>query len=192
MRSLPAPGYAWRMGMENVELMMSVEERFDLEIADEDAERFVTVGDLYEFLSRTLSDATPRSCETQRAFYHVRKALMRTAEVPRWYVRPARRLDDLLSAFPAKRKLALRRLQNEIGVRINADPGEVVTVAAVVRLATAQSKKTRKYASEIPLEGWNRVTIWQALHELIVKELSVKPEQVIPGARFNKDLDYYG
>ncbi len=168
---------------------MAVEERFDLEITDEDAGRFIMVGDLYEFLCGTVTGGARRPCETQRAFHRVRKALMRTAEVPRWYVRPALRLDHLLSAFPAKRKLALRRLRNETGVRINSDPGEVVTVGAVVRLAVAQGEKNRRFASDVPLEGWNRVTIWQALHELVVNDLSVKPERVTLSARFIEDLD---
>lgn len=188
LRSLRTSRYDERMGLEIVELIMAVEERFDIEIADSDAERFVTVGDLYDYLCGTMNNTMPRSCESQRTFYRVRKALMRTAAVPHWYVRPKRRLDDLLSAFPAKRKLVLRRLQNEIGVRINADPGEVVTVEAVVRLAVAQSRSKRRYENVIPSEGWNRVTIWQALHEIVVTQLSVKPEQVILGARFVEDL----
>jgi acyl carrier protein len=176
------------MGLDTVELTMAVEEWFDLEIADEDAERFFTVGDMYEFLCGTLGYATPRPCESQRAFHRVRKALVRTAEVPRWYVRPARRLDDLLSAFPAKRKLALRRLQNEIGFRINADPGEVVTVGSVVRLAVARGESARRFANHFPVEGWDRLTIWQAMHALIVETLSVPSERVTLSARFVDDL----
>lgn len=175
------------MGLEIVGLIMSVEERFGIEIADTDVEQFITVGDMYEYLCGTLNSPTPRGCESQRTFYRVRKVLMRTAEVPRWYVRPKRRLDHILSVFP--RKLALRRLQNEIGVRINADPGEVVTVDAVVRLAIAQSKSKRQYENEMPTEGWNRVTIWQALQELIGTELSVKPGQITLYARFIEDLN---
>ncbi|MBC8135906.1 MAG: hypothetical protein H8F28_08485 [Fibrella sp.] len=178
------------MGLEIVGLIMSVEERFDIEIADADVEKFVTVGDMYEHLCGIVNSGEMRRvCENLRTFHRVRKVLMRTAEVPRWYVRPTRRLDHLLSVFPAKRKLALRRLQNEIGVRINADPDEVVTVGAVVRLAVAQSRSTRKYGNDMPIEGWNRVTIWQALHELIVTELSVKPGRVMLSARFIEDLD---
>ncbi|MBC7807654.1 MAG: hypothetical protein H7145_16090 [Akkermansiaceae bacterium] len=189
LRPVPVVRYDEHMGMDTVELIMATEERFDIEIVDADAERIVTVGDLYEFLCGRLdSSALRRPCETQRVFHRIRKALVRTAEVPRWYVRPARRLDDLLSVFPAKRKLALRRLQNEIGFRINSDPGELVTVGAVVRLAVARGESARRFADHVPAAGWNRITIWQALHEVIVAVLCVRPEQVTLTARFVDDL----
>lgn len=61
------------MGLDTVELVMQVEETFQLEIPDRDAEQLVTVGQLYEYVRRRV----PRdgACVTRHVFYRLRAAL---------------------------------------------------------------------------------------------------------------------
>ena len=40
--------------LEAVEIIMAIEEEFDIEIPDEDAERFLTIRDMVEYLERTV------------------------------------------------------------------------------------------------------------------------------------------
>ena len=42
------------MGLDTVELVMSVEKAFDIELPDETAARMLTVGDLHEFIMNEL------------------------------------------------------------------------------------------------------------------------------------------
>jgi hypothetical protein len=47
------------MGLDIVELVMAVEEGFGIDIADEEAERIVTVGDLRDAILRRLKNPDP-------------------------------------------------------------------------------------------------------------------------------------
>ncbi len=63
------------MGLDTVELIISVEDRFGIHLPDREAETIVTVGDLYHsILGRLYSRPGPR-CKTQHAFYRLRAAL---------------------------------------------------------------------------------------------------------------------
>ncbi len=42
------------MGLDTVVLLIAVEEEFEIEIRDEDAEKMLTVGDVYHFVLKTL------------------------------------------------------------------------------------------------------------------------------------------
>lgn len=42
------------MGLDTVELVMAVEEEFDIEISDADAARLISVGDMQEYVMQTL------------------------------------------------------------------------------------------------------------------------------------------
>ena len=43
------------MGLDSVELVMAIEKQFDLEIPDAEARTMLTVGDMYDFVYRTLA-----------------------------------------------------------------------------------------------------------------------------------------
>jgi acyl carrier protein len=47
--------------LENVEIIMAIEERFNLSIPDEMTERISTVGDVFEALAELLGDQEPRA-----------------------------------------------------------------------------------------------------------------------------------
>ena len=70
------------MGLDVVELLMTVEDEFDVEIPVEAAEKMRTVGDLRDFLvqevQRRASLPQRRGwCRTQQAFYLIRRAVER-------------------------------------------------------------------------------------------------------------------
>lgn len=176
------------MGLDSVELMMGFEERFDIDIPDADAMQIATVGDMHRYLCRRLLHVRRRTCETQRTFYQVRRALMRISEVPRWYVRPDTRLDLALPATPIRRRHALRRLRHETSVQMTWDPAEHVTVGSLVRLSVAQAEERRRYSLSIPSGGWTEGDIWDEMKKVIVRELDVAESKVCYDARFVQDL----
>ncbi len=63
------------MGLAAVELLMEIEEAFDISIPDDRASRMRTVGDLYELILEMTADTTLESntCLTAAAFYELRR-----------------------------------------------------------------------------------------------------------------------
>ena len=63
------------MGLDSVEMIISVENKFGVHLADRDVEKVRTVGNLYELLRRVLSDPNNGKCRTQHIFYRLRRSL---------------------------------------------------------------------------------------------------------------------
>ena len=177
------------MGLDTVELIIAIEERFDITIPDNtEVQQIATVGDMHGYIWRRVYGIRRRTCESQRTFYQIRRSLMRSADVPRWYIRPQTRLDLALPTTPARKKQALQRLRHETGVQLSPDPGESLTVASLVHLSVAQAENRRGYPLIIPPRGWTYETVWEALQEVVIKQTCVRKEQVHPNARFVQDL----
>jgi hypothetical protein len=85
------------MGLDLVELVLSVEKSFQIDIPDEDAPHLETPRQLVDYVAGRLQAETAGVCLSQRAFYRVRRALlaMDPPTESRW--RPESRL---LPAFP--------------------------------------------------------------------------------------------
>lgn len=86
------------MGLDFVELILRVEEEFDIAIEDADAEQVLTPGQLCDLIKRKLGvlNAEKRSsCPTSHAFYHVRRELMELG-TPRANIKPNSSLHELL------------------------------------------------------------------------------------------------
>jgi acyl carrier protein len=83
------------MGLDVVELIMEVEEEFDITIEDRDAEKIGTVGLLYHYVLRRLGVGLP-VCPSASRFYRLRRTLLDLGQIDRRAIRPSARLDDLL------------------------------------------------------------------------------------------------
>jgi acyl carrier protein len=90
------------MGLESVEIILSVEEVFDLEIPDEDVEEFETVGDMYLYLLKRLNiplyDTETRTASWQReqVWQKLRDIFVRCLEIkPEKVTLTARLVHDL-------------------------------------------------------------------------------------------------
>ena len=77
------------MGLETVELVIEVEENFDISILDADAEKIITVGQLYDCVLSKLPAQQEQRCLTAAAFYQIRGALTGQFGVERTSVRPS-------------------------------------------------------------------------------------------------------
>jgi len=104
------------MGLDSVELIMNIEETFDLTIPDQEAEKFQTVGDIYRYvLERIQVDDSP-GCLSSKAFYRLRRVLIESFEAPRSSIRPTTRLDVLI---PRKdRDSAWQRLEARLKLNL--------------------------------------------------------------------------
>ena len=84
------------MGLDTVELVMAVEEEFDLQIPDAVAAKMFTVGDLHTFLASELKRLGRNDWDEIRIFERLREITSRQLGVkPEAVVPEARFVDDL-------------------------------------------------------------------------------------------------
>ena len=84
------------MGLDAVELIMAVEEAFDIQIPDREAEKLSTVGQMYAFVVNKLAFNERPRCQSSAVFYQARRALVDLHGAPRRSVSPSTRMDSLL------------------------------------------------------------------------------------------------
>jgi hypothetical protein len=71
------------MGMDAVEILMEVEEVFEIEIDDASAEKMKTPRELISSIMDRVAQADETACLSQRAFHLLRKALLRHLSIKR-------------------------------------------------------------------------------------------------------------
>ncbi len=84
------------MGLDLVELVTAVEDRFGLTLSDDDAVRTATPRKLVDLIYSRLGQEEISGCLTSLAFYLVRKALMHYFECHREQVLPDAQLEELV------------------------------------------------------------------------------------------------
>lgn len=67
------------MSLETVMLVMAIEEAFDLQIPNPDAERVQTVREMIDYVASRTSTVPSSGCSTQRTFHSLRRALRATS-----------------------------------------------------------------------------------------------------------------
>lgn len=84
------------MGLDIVEFVMEIEDRFNIRIQDRDAERLQTVGQLIDYLQELLHAVPMHPCPTQQAFHRVRRLFLRRQWGKREVIRPSTSLEALI------------------------------------------------------------------------------------------------
>lgn len=112
------------MGLDIIEMIMDIEEAFDIKIPDEAAERIRTVGECHlyvlgriqERISKRPADEKPRpaKCVSSHVFYRFRRAFQRVCGVTKADVRLDRPLKDILPG--TNRRKIWQTLQVETGL----------------------------------------------------------------------------
>jgi acyl carrier protein len=116
------------MGLDAVEMVLEVEEDFEIKIEDHDAQKIVTVGQLHECIVSKLPANSrwevtragvweaPGPCLTAVAFYALRQTFANLVNVPPKSIRPRSGMEDLLPRSNRRRmwKLAREHLQLQL------------------------------------------------------------------------------
>ncbi len=102
------------MGLDGVELIMAVEEKFGISISDEEAQNIVTVGDMKRLVTAKLSVTDEASCLTQRAFHLIRSKAIAEFGLPRRNLRPDTPLEKVIPRD--QRRETWERFQITLGV----------------------------------------------------------------------------
>lgn len=76
------------MGLDGVELVMAIEEKFGVSISDPEAEEVLTVGDMRRLVHSKLTVTDEPTCLTQQAFHLIRRHAIQLFGVPRRAVTP--------------------------------------------------------------------------------------------------------
>lgn len=86
------------MGLEGVELVMDVEEEFDIKIEDDTAAAMVSIGDLTEYVTQKIHGGSISSfpCMNARAFYIFRRQLLAHLPLQVRQIVPKAKLVDLI------------------------------------------------------------------------------------------------
>ncbi len=63
--------------LETVELVMALEEAFNIEIPDEDAEKFRTVGDLVDYIEHKAKPREPKEALIKKVWHVIQQILRR-------------------------------------------------------------------------------------------------------------------
>ncbi len=103
------------MGLDGVEIIMAVEEAFDIQIEDAEAAKVLTPRQLIELIQSKVAITAGTVCLTQRAFNLFRKSLLQQSRWKRSEITPATNLTMLFSR--EQRKLHLEKITADLAVK---------------------------------------------------------------------------
>lgn len=101
------------MGLDGVELVMEVEDRFGVTLLDSECQQVRTVADLAALVISRLPSASI-ACPSARAFYQVRRLLVDHAHMERSRVRPDTRWEELFPHDLPRMWNGLRALEHRL------------------------------------------------------------------------------
>ena len=84
------------MGLDTVELIMAVEDGFQIHIENEEAERLYTLGNMLDLVVSKIRGNSTNRCRTSMAFYRTRRGLIEAVGAARREIRPSTELRALL------------------------------------------------------------------------------------------------
>ena len=84
------------MGLDGVELVMAVEEEFQIAISDSEANECSTVRKLVELVHSRLRHSSTDPCPSQHSFYHARRNLISILQAQRNEIKPDTNLEEIV------------------------------------------------------------------------------------------------
>jgi acyl carrier protein len=124
------------MGLDTVELVMEVEDRFHIHISDADAEAIVTVGDLHEYVCKVLALQVPGRCLTRPMFHRLRRYFIDALGVERRGVRPATPVAQLVPGRRNRRRLWGEFRERDVNLPpLQLNPEAAASVASLAGLS---------------------------------------------------------
>ncbi len=181
------------MGLDGVELVMELEDRFATSIPDSATEHILTVGQLHSFLMKRICDRTSGRCQSAAMFYPIRRMLVSDFDIQRSAVVPSASLASLVDAkerYKFWRKLEssvasqLPRLERSHWLQWNGEtfPESISTVAQLVRHCVEVNQITDEFGPN------DSDTVWEIVCELVAEVTGVKSSTLKPETQFARDL----
>jgi len=101
------------MGLDSVELVMAIEEKFGITIPDEEACSIYTVGEMHQSVMNKVKMSNTSSCMTQRAFHLLRRNVLSQFGISRSSFTPNTELEAVIPK--AERREQWLKLQHSVG-----------------------------------------------------------------------------
>lgn len=101
------------MGLDSVELLMSVEDKFGIRIEDSEAEKIYTVQNFVDSVYSKIITNPNEKCLTQIVFYRIRKAV-RILKLTDKEIKPETKIAELLSKTELKENWHLLKTEIEL------------------------------------------------------------------------------
>ncbi len=183
--------WAEASGLDSVELVMAIEEEYGIEIPDKDAERMTTVGEMYEFLKTWLSSTPAVDCLTQKIFYKLRRALMENYQVSRRSITPDTKLSEIISPQDLEDGWPFLQMFIDLKTPNFKASNELLGFKLKDRMLTMRELVSAMISINPTILAGERDTdqeIWRRMVEVIIKQLNVNRDDVVPQASFSKDL----
>lgn len=103
------------MGLDGVELIVEVENTFEISILDHEAEKIVTVGDLHNVVWKHIENKASESCLTRSLFYRLRSLFGAMFNISNQDFHPNRQLSQIIPQ--TNRRANWEQLQQESGLK---------------------------------------------------------------------------
>jgi hypothetical protein len=150
------------MGLDTVEVIMRIEEAFDITIPDEDAEKIQTIGDAERYLiNRIQVEGDSAPCLSSATFYRLRRALMEVCGVDRDCIRTSTRVEDLIPEDV--RRTQWHRLGAALGLSLPELHRPVTVIVPLVPVHIGLMVVGWSLLSANPLGPWLAAAVFLAL-----------------------------
>lgn len=182
------------MGLDLVEYVMAVEEAFELDIPDADAERLDTPAKLIDYLCARLGESRDGPPLVQTAFYWLRRALAEELSVARSAIRPATTVRELT-------KRPEDDVWRAVAGRVAVHPRFLTHSPAarwLAKLVRASGRSVGELATQLAMshpaafkregEGWTRAQITEVALRLLEHETGLSLDSSHVHASFVRDL----
>ncbi|XLS27647.1 phosphopantetheine-binding protein [Flavobacteriaceae bacterium M23B6Z8] len=101
------------MGLDSVELVMSIEDKFGIRIKDSEAEKIYTIQDFADIVFNRISKNPTDKCLTQIVFYRIRKALRNLTSTVK-EIRPDMKISEFFTQSELKEKWSQLKTEVEL------------------------------------------------------------------------------
>ncbi len=146
------------MGLEGVEIVMKVEEAFEIAIEDAEAEKITTPRHLIDLVMGKVGRPDRAACLTQRAFHRLRASLLRSTRLARGEIRLEATMTSLLPT--RSRTQLLHQVIDDVGL---TEQPKLVRPLRLVKVLSGLSLVLGAAAAVILLRAKPSSNLWTNL-----------------------------
>lgn len=179
------------MGLEAVELVMTYEEAFGVDIPNSEAERMRTPGDVVDFLLPCLGEASEERhiCRSARAFRQLRTQIVADRFGSWSAVTPGSSIMELLGSDAHRRWAEIqRKLEYDHWPKLKSLNRVLGWRGGVVTLGQAASEIALTSPWRVHPEPWTRVELEAAVMRLTEFELGLEPGKFTVDSRYVEEM----
>ena len=183
------------MGLEGVELIMDVEDRFGTSFPDAQLERMQTIGDLHDFIMSRIRAQHSDVCLSAAMFYPIRRILVEQFNVDHDIVRPETSLESLVET--ESRSQFWRKIESGLATKLprlkrskwlqwtgDAFPPECSTVSQLIKSCVTLNRITDEFGPD------DDDAVFKIVQQLVAEVACVDESLLSRETNFEYDLGF--